>query len=425
MTAILDYAPTAPAPERIRETRRTADRPILVASDGTDSAAMAMHASRMLQQVTGLPVQVVSVLEPVSMLAPAPLLVGLPPDIDETRAAERLDEVREQRRAAGNDPSWSIGIKYGDPATMITRTAKERAARVLVMGMNRHGPVDRALGGDTVFDVVRLGETPVLVATEKIERPPRVIVVGVDFGTLSTRAAQLAASLFPSATDIYLVHVAPTIDVTIEGWYDLTYAKAARENFADMLRCLHGCRARVQTVDLVGSTERELARFARGLDADLLVVGSYRRGLFRRLATGTMAARVLRASPCPVLIVPEAGETIEPATSETRDARQADLSARLRSITERNAGRRAVVEVDSPSIGAQALAFDYCFLGMDYDHHSDRIHIYLGEIADGGERHITHSVGAPKTVDVLLALDGRDQVVRVADGTGQALVTFW
>jgi nucleotide-binding universal stress UspA family protein len=398
---------------------------ILVASDASTSASLAMATGRMVSAATELPVQVISVIEPVSSLAPAPMLVGLPAGIDETRVEERLNEVREQRSSVGGDVSWSIEVRLGEPAPTIARLAKERSARLIVMGLNHHGTVDRVLGGDTVFDVVRLGETPVLVASEPLNRPPRVIVVGVDFSALSVRAAQLAVSMFPAATDVYLVHVAPSIDVTIDGWHDLAYAKVTRDGFAEVVRSLDGCTSRVHTVELTGKRERELARFARGLKADMLVVGSYRRGLFRRLASGTVAARVLRSAPCPVLIVPEPAGVATVAVPAAGNARREMMDATLATISKRNAGRRAVVEVDNPSIGAQSLAFDYCFLGMDYDRHADRLQIYLGEIGDGGARHLTHSVGAPTGVDVLRSLDGRDQVVRVADGAGQALITFW
>lgn len=399
--------------------------PILIASDASTSAALAMDTGRMLSTATEFPVQVLSVIEPVSSLAPAPMLVGLPAGIDETRIEERLDDVREQRSAAGGDASWSIEVRLGEAAPTIARVAKERSARLIVMGLNHHGTVDRVLGGDTVFDVVRLGETPVLVASEPLNRPPRVLVVGVDFSALSIRAAQLAVNTFPAATDVYLVHVAPSIDVTINGWHDLEYAKVARDGFADVVRSLDGCTARIHTVELTGRRERELARFARGLKADLLVVGSYRRGLFRRLASGTVAARVLRSAPCPVLIVPEPAAISAPIPPSENGERRATMEATLAAVSKRNTGRRAVVEVDNASIGAQSLAFDYCFLGMDYDHHTDRLQIYLGEMADGGARHLTHSVGAPTGVDVLRSIDGRDQVVRVADGAGQALITFW
>lgn len=293
------------------------------------------------------------------------------------------------------------------------------------MGLNHHGTVDRVFGGDTVFDMVRLGETPVFVASEPLNRPPRVIIVGVDFSELSIRAAQLAVNMFPAATDVYLVHVAPSIDVTIDGWHDLDYARVTRDGFSGVVRSLDGCAARVHTVELTGRRERELARFARGLKADMLVVGSYRRGLFRRLASGTVAARVLRNAPCPVLIVPEPAAAAVRVPMPKNRGWRSRMETTLADVSKRNTGRRAVVEVDNPSIGAQSLAFDYCFLGMDYDHHTDRLQIYLGEIADGGAKHLTHSVGTPTGVDVLRSLDGRDQVVRVSDGVGQALITFW
>jgi nucleotide-binding universal stress UspA family protein len=406
-------------------TATAGDGPILIASDASTSAALAMTTGRMLSTATELPVQVLSVIEPVSSLAPAPMLVGMPAGIDETRIEERLNDVREQRSAAGGDASWSIEVRLGEVAPTIARVAKERSARLIVMGLNHHGTVDRVLGGDTVFDVVRLGETPVLVASEPLNRPPRVIVVGVDFSALSIRAAQLAVNTFPAATDVYLVHVAPSIDVTINGWHDLEYAKVARDGFAEVVRSLDGCTARVHTVELTGRRERELARFARGLRADMLVVGSYRRGLFRRLASGTVAARVLRSAPCPVLIVPEPAGIGVPIAASKNGERRSAMEATLAAVSKRNTGRRAVVEVDAAAIGAQSLAFDYCFLGMDYDHHTDRLQIYLGEMADGGARHLTHSVVAPTGVDVLRSIDGRDQVVRVADGAGQALITFW
>jgi nucleotide-binding universal stress UspA family protein len=422
MTATIEHGSTV-AVGQVDHPRRGSEHPILVGSDGSESAALAMATARVLAGVTGSAVEVISVLEPVSELAPAPLLVGLPPDMDETRAADRLDEVRAQRSEAGGDRTWGIEVKFGDAATTLARMAKERSARMLVMGLNRHGPVDRAFGGDTVFDVVRLGETPVLVTSEKMLEEPRVIMVGVDFSALSTRAAQLAMTLFPHATDLYLVHVAPTIEVTIDGWYDLTYARVAREGFARVVRALEGCGARIQTVELIGNRERELSRFARGINADLVVVGSYKRGLFRRLATGTVAMRVLRACSSPVLIVPEPAE-VTVARPPAARLRIGELVDKVNTVTTRNAGRRAVMEVDDPAIGAQSLAFDYCFLGMDYDRRDNRVHIYLGEMGDGGARHVTHSIPSPSSVDVFRGLDGRDQVVRVTDGIGQALVTF-
>lgn len=409
-----------------KKTARNSHEPIMVASDGTSSADLAVSAARLLARAAGAPIQIVSVLEPVSSLAPAPLLAGLPPNVDATRAGERLNAIREQRRMAGGDGGWSIEVKFGDPAPTLARVAKERTARMIVMGLNRHGTVDRILGGDTVFDVVRIGEAPVFVATEKMDELPRTVVIGVDFSPLSTYAAELAVSLFPQAERVHLVHVRPVVETPIDGWNALPYAGAAQADFSGVLEAIPEAADRVETVELIGANPaRELARYAREVHADLLVVGSYKRGLFRRLATGAMAGRVLREAPCPVLVVPEPPRTPARVEERKREVHREALVAQLRGITERNTGRRAIVEIDQPAIGAQALAFDYAFLGMDYDWHTDRTQLYLGEIGDGGARHATHVIPHPEVVDVLRGMDGRDQVVRIADGSGQALVTFW
>lgn len=409
--------PPQPAPE--------AAGPILVASDGSGSADFAVRAARVVSRGGAVPVQMVSVLEPVAAIAPAPLLAGLPANVDAERAGERLDVIREQRRLVGGDQGWSIEVKFGSPAQVIARMAKERNARLIVMGLNPHGAVDRLLGGDTVFDVVRLGETPVLVASERMDERPRTLVIGVDFSPLSTHAAHLAVSMFGDAADIYLVHVGPAPDTTIHGWYDLGHSETVSDGFQNVRAVLNETSGKIETVELMGKPERELAQFARDVRADIVVVGSYRRGLLRRITSGTMAANVLRAAPCPVLVVPEPAAGIRVPETNARESGRESLAATLHDVSVRNAGRRTVVEIDNPAIGAQALAFDYALLGIDYDRHSDRAHIYLGDKAGTGSRHATHSVTAPTRVDVMRGLDGRDQVVRIADEAGQALVTFW
>jgi len=52
----------------------------------------------------------------------------------------------------------------------------------------------------------------------------------------------------------------------------------------------------------LGVPARELADLAREVGADLLVVGTHGRRGMRRLFLGSVAERVLRAAPCPVLV---------------------------------------------------------------------------------------------------------------------------
>ena len=89
----------------------------------------------------------------------------------------------------------------------------------------------------------------------------------------------------------------------------------------------------------------------------------------------------------------------------------------------RNIGRRGVLEVDDPEIGAQAQERDYPFLGATYDHHDARVELMFGELGYDG-RHLSRSIGDIQSIDILQDELGRDLALRIAHGAGQTLLTF-
>jgi nucleotide-binding universal stress UspA family protein len=58
----------------------------------------------------------------------------------------------------------------------------------------------------------------------------------------------------------------------------------------------------VRSTVLPGDAAREIARFAAGRAADLVVVGTHGRTGLKRLILGSAAARVVREAPCTVLV---------------------------------------------------------------------------------------------------------------------------
>jgi hypothetical protein len=94
----------------------------------------------------------------------------------------------------------------------------------------------------------------------------------------------------------------------------------------------------------------------------------------------------------------------------------------LREFTYRNAGRRTVLEVDAPEFGAQAEEFDYPLRGVAYDPRDGRVQIMLGEQCSV-EQHLTHSMVAPESIDIL-ADHGRDRALRIVHEDGQTLLRF-
>lgn len=96
---------------------------------------------------------------------------------------------------------------------------------------------------------------------------------------------------------------------------------------------------------------------------------------------------------------------------------QEDWTVTLRDFTNRNAGRRTVLEIDSMDIGAQEEAQDYPLKGVTYDPRDRRVQIMVGEEGSVNQ-HLTHSIGDPEQIDVLRRPDGRDQALRVVQGNG-------
>jgi hypothetical protein len=86
--------------------------------------------------------------------------------------------------------------------------------------------------------------------------------------------------------------------------------------------------------------------------------------------------------------------------------------ARLKEFTNRNAGRRTVMEEDAPAMGAQEMEHDFPLRGVSYDHRDGRIDIMLGDMAST-DRHVTRTIDEPLSVDLLRGPDGRDQALRI------------
>ncbi len=65
---------------------------------------------------------------------------------------------------------------------------------------------------------------------------------------------------------------------------------------------LHGLPA-VDSAVVTGRASKGIAARAREIGAGLVVLGAHGAGIVRELAMGGTAIKVLRASPCPVLVV--------------------------------------------------------------------------------------------------------------------------
>jgi len=100
-----------------------------------------------------------------------------------------------------------------------------------------------------------------------------------------------------------------------------------------------------------------------------------------------------------------------------------DWAPELRAFTQRNAGRRTVLEISAQEFGSQKEESDYPFWGASYDPRDRRIQIMLGE-QGSVDRHLTHSIEGASEVGFLSDASGRDHALRIVHDGGQTLLRF-
>lgn len=95
----------------------------------------------------------------------------------------------------------------------------------------------------------------------------------------------------------------------------------------------------------------------------------------------------------------------------------------LNAFTQRNAGRRTILEVDAMEYGAQEEESDYPFWGASFDPRDGRVQIMLGE-QGSVDRHLTRTIEGARAIDILRDDAGRDCALRIVHDGGQTLLRF-
>lgn len=143
-------------------------------------------------------------------------------------------------------------------------------------------------------------------------KPFKKILVPVDFSAHSEEAMHVAADLASHyGGSVTLVYVHEPMQYALPEGYilytpdqiaQMTSAFQERLNRAEQAIKVMGV-AQVQTRLLQGIVPFELGELAREEQMDLIVMGTHGRTGVKRALMGSVAERVLRTAPCPVLVV--------------------------------------------------------------------------------------------------------------------------
>ena len=142
---------------------------------------------------------------------------------------------------------------------------------------------------------------------------PKKILVPIDFSAMSKRAFQYALRFTEQfRCEIVLLHVVeperviagtrPAVDVFAQLEEDTTAAEA---DLAALAASSRSHPNSVTSAVRTGHAPNEITKAAKDLDVDLIMMASHGYTSWRHLCISSTAERVVRAAPCPVLVVRE------------------------------------------------------------------------------------------------------------------------
>jgi nucleotide-binding universal stress UspA family protein len=288
---------------------------ILLATHGGVGADGAVRVASLLARRLGAALEALVVLEPMPVVDYGfGVVATYSPDEEEAIDAQLVADASAQLTRCDAHES-ALRSVIGLPASEIAAAARDADAEAIVVGLGPHGVVARALGQETVLQLVQVASTPILAVPASVSELPRRVVAAVDFTPTSICAAQTAARWLAAGDALHLVHVRsahadhdagrPPLRVGDDAW---RLASLAHE-----LEVADGVR--VTTALLDGDTGEgpaaALLHYADRNDADLVALGSHGYGLWKRLALGSVASKVVRLTTKPVLVVPVASVPVD------------------------------------------------------------------------------------------------------------------
>lgn len=288
---------------------------ILLATDGSEDAALAARAAADVSKRTGAGLHIVHAWMP--NMPYVNYAAGMSVDFTEhyeREARKVLEHQVDLVRSEGGEVTGSESV-MAPPVDAVVDLCERLHPDMVVMGSRGMGPVRRVLVGSVSEGVVHHAQCPVLVVRGGDGAwPPSRILVGDDGSDDAWRAAQLAARLGKLfGVSCVLVRAYENPPEPIGGWTardrerldglrlrELADLERRGEELAEVL----GSRPETRMVE----SDAVLALLEIAEEADeektLFVVGSRGLGAISRLRLGSVSTKVLRAAGGSVLVHP-------------------------------------------------------------------------------------------------------------------------
>ena len=294
-------------------------RRIIVPLDGSPLAERALPVAVSIAHRAHAPIELVGVQPLITHTFPGDAVAGVDVERDAARGLERYLEQTASHLHHNSGISVSHQLLRGHPAERIAAHSKARHAGLIVMTSHGRGGLTRMWLGSVADQLLRLTETPVLLLKGDLGKPPvfSTVLLALDRSSLEGEVIKHGiafASLAPGAR-IELVHVvepplpvmtgmAPA-GVTLDPDLLSDAEKPARDHVEAIAENLRRKGMEVGTHLPVGvGVGGIICDVAERLRADLIVTGTPGWKGVRRLLLGSVADKLVRGAPCPVLVIP-------------------------------------------------------------------------------------------------------------------------
>lgn len=244
---------------------------------------------------------------------------GSAADLEAATRAESEDRLEAFLAEIEVPPEVEVApeVTFDDPLEAIV--ARAEGAHLVVMGTHGRQGLERLVMGSLTSKVLRKVEAPVVTyrwpKAAPLPRPgvPKRLLVPVDFSDGSRAAFERAAALAEAcgaAIDVLnVVHQLSAVEgaemvVRAEGDSNLPFERWTRTRGLDELEVFLSRARGHDRAELrveVGEPAEAIIEAARLEGYDLVVMGTHGRSGLERWMVGSVAERVAREAPCPVM----------------------------------------------------------------------------------------------------------------------------
>jgi nucleotide-binding universal stress UspA family protein len=254
----------------------------------------------------------------------------------DARARSVLNALARKLARSGNGAQ--VSVRTGRPHQIIADVASKWDADLIVLGPYRRRFGD-SFRGTTAERVIRMADRPVLVVNSDSADPYEHVLLAADLSRMSIGIAHVTKELgLLEGARASVVHALQHtrgatpylagISESEVGKYQQSMRELASDEIDALLESAGLDSAGVSVIPQQNSPFRAIEQVASRIGSDLVVVGTSRFPLFKRVFIGSVSSEVLRGIEHDVLVISPAGAR--------RAHRKAWIASRRRALEEGN-----------------------------------------------------------------------------------------